>query len=83
MSEEPTYDEWLAERQAVEPSNKLAGRVMAALESKEVQSVRRLRFAERINASQPARYAACLAAMAIGSVPFVFVASYMMQLVRL
>ena len=83
MPEEPTYDAWLAERQSVEPSNKMADRVMAALESKEVQSVRRLRFAERINASQPARYAACLASMAVGSLPFVFVASYMTQFVRL
>ena len=83
MPEEPMYDEWLSKRQSVKPSNNLANRVMDSLESTEVLSVRQLRFAERINASQPARYAACLAAMAVGSLPFVFVASYMTQLVRL
>ncbi len=83
MSDEPMYDEWLAKRQSAKPPNRLTDRVMASLESRETQTTRQVRLADRINESQSARCAACVAALLVGSLPFLFVASYMTQLVKL
>jgi hypothetical protein len=55
---------------------------MAAVEEREVQRNRYVRLADRINESRPARWTACLAALLVGSLPFVFVA-YMAKLLVL
>ncbi len=74
MADEPMYDEWIANRRAAEPSRELTDRVMAAVEERDVQRKRYVRLAVRMNESRPARWAACLAALLVGSLPFVFVA---------
>ena len=74
MADEPMYDEWIANRRAAEPSRELTDRVMAAVEERGVQRKRYVRFADRMNQSRPARWAACLAALLVGSLPFLFVA---------
>ncbi len=79
MTDEPMYDEWIANRRAAEPSRELTDRVMAAVEERDVQRKRYVRLADRMNESRPARWAACLAALLVGSLPFLFVA-YVAQL---
>jgi hypothetical protein len=79
MADEPLYDEWIARRRAAEPSRELTDRVMAAVEQQGARRKLYVRLAERINESRPARWAACLAALLVGSLPFLFVA-YMAQL---
>lgn len=79
MADEPMYDEWIANRRAAEPSRELTDRVMAAVEERDVQRKRYVRLADRMNESRPARWAACLAALLVGSLPFLFVA-YVAQL---
>ena len=74
MADEPMYDEWIANRRAAEPSRELTERVMAALEERHVERKRYVRLADRMNESRPARWAACLAALLVGSLPFLFVA---------
>ena len=74
MADEPMYDEWIANRRAAEPSRELTDRVMAAVEERDMQRKRYVRLADRINESRPARWAACLAALLVGSLPFLFVA---------
>jgi hypothetical protein len=79
MADEPMYDEWIANRRAAEPSRELTDRVMAAVEERDVQRKRYVRLADRMNESRPARWAACLAALLVGSLPFLIVA-YVTQL---
>ncbi len=79
MADEPMYDEWIANRRAAEPSRELTDRVMAAVEERDVQRKRYVCLADRMNESRPARWAACLAALLVGSLPFLFVA-YVTQL---
>ncbi len=79
MADEPMYDEWIANRRAAEPSRELTDRVMAAVEERDVQRERYVRIADRMNESRPARWAACLAALLVGSLPFLIVA-YVAQL---
>ncbi len=74
MADEPMYDEWIANRRAAEPSRELTDRVMAAVEERDVQRNRYVSLADRMNESRPARWAACLAALLVGSLPFLFVA---------
>ena len=74
MADEPMYDEWIANRRATEPSRELTDRVMAAVEERDMQRKRYVRLADRMNESRPARWAACLAASLVGSLPFLFVA---------
>ena len=74
MADEPMYDEWIANRRAAEPSRELTDRVMAAVEERDVQPKRYVRLADRMNESRPARWAACLAALLVGSLPFLIVA---------
>ena len=74
MADEPMYDEWIANRRVAEPSRELTDRVMAAVEQRDVQRKRYVRLADRMNESRPARWAACLAALLVGSLPFLFVA---------
>ena len=73
MADEPMYDEWIANRRAAEPSPELPDRVMAAVEERYVQRKRYVRLADRLNESLPARWAACLAALLVGSLPLLFV----------
>jgi len=79
MADEPMYDEWIANRRAAEPSRELTDRVMAAVEERDVQRKRYVRLADRMNESRPARWAACLAALLVGSLPFLF-AAYVAEL---
>ncbi len=81
MADEPMYDEWIANRRAAEPSRELTDRVMAAVEERDVQRKRYVRLADRMNESRPARWAACLAALLVGSLPFLFVAYVAQSLV--
>ena len=74
MADEPMYDEWIANRRAAEPSRELTDRSMAAVEERDVQRKRYVRLADRMNESRPARWAACLTALLIGTLPFLFVA---------
>jgi hypothetical protein len=74
MSDEPMYDEWIANRRAAEPSRELTNRVMAAVEERDVQRKGCVRLADRLNQSRSARWAACVAASLVGSLPFLFVA---------
>ena len=80
MADEPMYDEWIANRRAVEPSRELTDRVMAAVEERDVQRKRYVRLADRMNESRPARWAACLASLLVGSLPFVLFVAYAAQL---
>ena len=79
MADEPMYDEWIANRRAAKPSRELTDRIMAAVEEREGQRKRYVRLADRMNESRPARWAACLAALLVGSLPFLIVA-YVAQL---
>jgi hypothetical protein len=81
MPNKPIYDQWIACRRAAEPSRDLTDRVMAAIEERDAQRKHYVRLADRINESQPARWAACLAAMLVGSLPFLFVAHVAQMLV--
>jgi hypothetical protein len=74
MADEPMYDEWIAHRRAAEPSRELTDRVMAEVEERDVQRKRYVRLVDRMNESRPARWAACLTALLVGSLPFFFVA---------
>lgn len=74
MTDEPVYDEWLAQRRKDKPSDDFVDRVMAAVDNKVVRHVRYVRLADRMNESRPARWAACLAASLVGSLPFWIVA---------
>ena len=73
MNEDPMYDEWLANRRAVTAPHELTDRVMVAVEEREVQ-VKSVRLADRLNESRTARWAACTAALLVGSLPLLFVA---------
>ncbi len=79
MADEPMYDEWIAGRRAIEPSRELTDRVMAAVEAQDARRKRYVRLADRMNASRPARWAACVAALLVGSLPFLYFA-YLAQL---
>ena len=79
---EPRYDDWIANRRAVEPSRDLTNQVMATVERQNAQVVRHVRLAEKMNNSLPARCAACVSAMLVGSLPFLYVA-YAAKLIAL
>lgn len=74
MPDKPMYDEWLASRRAVIVPDELTDRVMAAVEMRVVQRKHYVRLADRINESRSARMTACLAALLVGCLPFLFVA---------
>lgn len=74
MNDESMFGEWIAGRRAVEPSRDLADQVMAAIEERDVPRKRFVRLASHINESRPARWAACMAAVLVGSLPFLLVA---------
>ena len=74
MAKKTMYDEWIANRRAAEPSRELTDRVMAALEERDGQRNSYVCLADRLNESRPARWAACLASLLVGSLPFLLVA---------
>ena len=74
MGNEPMYDEWLASRRAAKPSPKLIEGVMAKVERQDLQRESYVRITHRINDSRFARRATCVAAVLVGSLPFLFVA---------
>jgi hypothetical protein len=70
------YDRWLAERRQVSPPAALADQIMdqvAALE-RQRRDLWWLRVVQRIEQSRAARWAVCGGALAIGCLPFVFLA---------
>ena len=79
MADESMYDAWIAHRRDAEPSGDLTDRVMVAVHEREVQPICCVRFADRMNESRLARWAACLASVLVGSLPFLLVA-YVAQL---
>ena len=80
MADEPLYDEWIANRRAAKPSRDLIDRVMAAVKERELIGLRQVRLADRINDSRPAQWAACVAALLVGSLPFLLFVAYAAQL---
>jgi hypothetical protein len=70
------YEQWLAECRAVSPPATLADQIMSRVTNLERQrrALWWLRFVQRIERSRPARWAACGGALAIGGLPFVFLA---------
>lgn len=75
MADNSNYEEWIADRRAVRPSGDLIDRVMTAVEDRQEQCKPDVYFADRLNDSRPVRWAACVAAMLIGSLPFLLVAN--------
>ncbi len=75
MNDEPRYNEWIANRRAVEPSGELTDRVMATVERQDVRANRHVRLADHMNNSLSARWAACVSALLVGSLPLLYVAS--------
>ena len=80
VSDELVYEDWLASRRAAEPSRDLPDRVMAAVEDcdfhrkEDAGREGYVRLAQRMDSALLARCAACLAAVLVGSLPFLFVA---------
>lgn len=70
------YEKWLAERREVSPPATLADQIMSQVA--ELDRQRRddwwLRMVQRIEQSRAARWAICGGALAIGCLPFVFLA---------
>ena len=75
MTERP-YEQWLAERREVSPPATLAVQIMSQVAELERQrrDIWWLRLIQRIEHSRAARWAVCGGALAIGSLPFVFLA---------
>ena len=75
MTDQP-YEQWLAERREVSPPATLADQIMSQVT--ELERLRRglwwLRMVQRIEQSRAARWAVCVGALAIGCLPFVFLA---------
>ena len=79
MADEPMYDEWISNRRAVKPSHDLTDRVMAAVDEQSTQRKHSVRLADRMNESLPVRWAACLAALMVGCVPFLIVFAFLTE----
>ena len=75
MTENP-YDEWLAKCREASAPAALAERIMSQVANMEHQrqSLLWLRLVQRIERSRASRWAACSAALAVGCLPFVFLA---------
>jgi hypothetical protein len=75
MTDNP-YEKWLAERREVSPPATLADEIMSQVT--ELERRRRgllwLRVVQRIEQSRAARWAVCGGALAVGCLPFVFLA---------
>jgi len=75
MTDRP-YEKWLAERREVSPPTTLADEIMSQVADLERQrrALWWLRMVQRIEQSRAARWAVCGGALAIGCLPFVFLA---------
>ena len=75
MKDNP-YEQWLADRRNVSPPATLADQIMSQIAELERQrrGVWWLRLVQRIEQSRAARWAVCGAALAVGCLPFVFLA---------
>ncbi len=75
MNDQP-YDEWLAKSRGVSPPATLADQVMSRIADLEQQrrSIWWLRLIQWIERSRAARFAVCGGALAIGGLPFLFLA---------
>ena len=75
MTEKP-YEQWLAERREVAPPATLADQIMSHVANMDRQrrELWRLRVVQRIEQSRAARWAMCGGALAIGCLPFFFLA---------
>jgi hypothetical protein len=75
MTDSP-YEKWLVERREVSPPARLADQIMSQVAELERQrrDVWWLRLVQRIEQSRAARLAVCGGALAIGCLPFVFLA---------
>jgi hypothetical protein len=74
--EQKTYEQWLAERREICPPATLADQIMRQVAELEHQrlDIWWLRLVQRIEHSLAARWAVCGGALAIGGLPFVFLA---------
>jgi hypothetical protein len=81
MTDQP-YEQWLAKRREISPPATLADQIMSQVV--ELERLRRnilwLRLVQRIEQSGAARWAICGGALAVGCLPFVFLA-HALQLV--
>ena len=70
------YEQWLAERREISPPATLADQIMSQVA--EVERLRRnlwwLHMVQLIERSRIARWAVCGGALAVGGLPFVFLA---------
>ena len=73
MTDEPINEEWIAHRRDVNPPCELTDRIMAVVE-KRAQQQRPARFSDRVKNSPPIHWTACLSALLIGCLPFLYVA---------
>ena len=76
MSDQKVYDDWIANRRSVKPPTDLATEVMSAVEDRHAvyQRLLLLRFAHYVDRSKAGRWLTCLAALFVGSTPFVVLA---------
>jgi hypothetical protein len=81
MTENP-YDQWLAKCREVSAPAALADRIMSQVATMQRQrrSLLWLRVVQRIERSRASRWAVCGGALAVGCLPFVFLA-YVAQFV--
>jgi hypothetical protein len=76
------YNQWLAQRRQELPPTNLADEIMKRVGELEQhqQATRWLRLVHRVEHSRAGRWAACGGALAVGSLPFLFLA-YVAQFV--
>ena len=81
MTDKP-YEQWLAQRRDVSPPVPLVDQIMSQVANleRQRQNIWWLRLILRIEHSRAARWAVCGGALAIGGLPFFFLA-YVAQLV--
>ncbi len=75
MTDEP-YSQWLAERRELSPPSTLTDQIMSQVVELERrrQSIWWLRLVQRIEHARAGRWAVCGGALAVGSLPFAFLA---------
>ena len=75
MTENP-YERWLAKCREASPPASLADRIMSQVANMEHQrrSLWWVRLVQHIERSRASRWAACAGALAVGCLPFVFLA---------
>ena len=73
---DPPYEKWLAERREVSPPATMADQIMSRVEKMERhrRDIWWLRLILHIEQSRAARWAVCGGALAVGCLPFVFLA---------